>query len=148
MCFVLLQKVMLCRFLPGTLYLLCHPILEFLWWFFCLDDLSIDDGRVLKSSITIVFHFTSVCLMKFSAPMLGPNKLMIVISSCCIIPFISVNRPPLSVLTSFGLKSTFFWYMYIYLSISIYHIHICICYVYDIWYMYSCLFWGAVDLLS
>jgi hypothetical protein len=83
-----------------------------LWWFssrislliFCLDDLSIGDGGVLKSPTTTVlnpFRSFRVCLMK-----LGACRLIIVISFWCISLFISIECPCLSHLINVSLKST------------------------------------------
>jgi hypothetical protein len=79
---------------------------------FCLDDLSISDRRVLKSPTATVLEFIyvfrsfRVCLMKLGALTLGAYKLIIVISFCCISPFISMECPSLSHLISVSLKST------------------------------------------
>jgi hypothetical protein len=49
-----------------------------------------------------VFKSNSVCLMKLGALTLGICKLMIVISSCCTAPIISVKWPSLSLLSNLG----------------------------------------------
>jgi hypothetical protein len=57
----------------------------------CLENLSVGDKRVLKSStITVLgsicgFKSFSVCLMKLGALTLGAYKLIIVISSGCML---------------------------------------------------------------
>jgi hypothetical protein len=69
-----------------------------------LDDLSIGDGGVFKSSTTnvlvfiYVFRSFRVCLMKLSELMLGAYRLITVISFWCISPFISMECPSLSYL--------------------------------------------------
>jgi hypothetical protein len=61
-------------------------VLEFLYWLFCLDDLSIGDRGVLKSPTTTVmesiyaFRSFRVCLMKLGTLMLGAYRMIIVIS--------------------------------------------------------------------
>jgi hypothetical protein len=53
MIIVLLQDGILCRHLSGPLVLWCHSRISLL--IFCLDDLSIGDGGVLKSpAITVL----------------------------------------------------------------------------------------------
>jgi hypothetical protein len=79
---------------------------------FCLDDLSIGDGGILKSPTNTVlesiyaFRTIRVCLIKLGALMLGAYKLIIVISFWCISPFISMECPSLSLLINVSLKST------------------------------------------
>jgi hypothetical protein len=69
---------------------------------FCLDDLSIDDSGVLKSSTTtmleLIYALTSfkVFLMKLGPLTLGAYRLIIVISFWSISPFISTEHPSLS----------------------------------------------------
>jgi hypothetical protein len=104
---VLLQDGILCR-CPLSLW--CHSILEFL----CLDGLSISDKGVLKSPTTTVLGSISifnpiVCLIKLGAPTLGTYKLMIVISSWCIAPFISVEE--LSSLNSILILQEMWWFL-------------------------------------
>jgi hypothetical protein len=100
-----------CRHQLGPLDLWCDLDLEFLYWYFCLDDLSIGDRRVLKSSITTVLEFIyvlrsfRVCLMEFGTLMLGAYRL-IIISFWCISPLISMESPSLSHLINVGLNST------------------------------------------
>jgi hypothetical protein len=68
-----------CRHWLGPFDLWCDLVLEFLYWFFCVDILSIGDRGALKSSTTTVlesiYDFMSfrVCLMK-----LGAYKLIII----------------------------------------------------------------------
>jgi hypothetical protein len=75
---------------------------------FFQDDLPVGDQRVLKSPTTTVlgsisvFKSFCVCLIKLGALMLGSYKLMLVISSCCVAPFISMK----SFLTYLSLNST------------------------------------------
>jgi hypothetical protein len=101
-----------CRHLLGPFDLWCDLVLGFLYWFFCLDDLSIDDTWVLTSPTTTVLEFIyvfrafSVCLMKLGALTLGAYRLITVISFWCIFPFISMECPFLSHLINVGLKST------------------------------------------
>jgi hypothetical protein len=77
-----------------------------------LDDLSIGDRGVLRSpTITVlefiyIFRSFRVCLMKLGTLMLGVYRLIIVISYCCISPFISMECPSLSCLINVSLKST------------------------------------------
>jgi hypothetical protein len=84
---VLLPDGILCRHLSVPLDLLCHLVLGFLHWYFCLDDLSIIDRWVLKSPTATVlgsicgFKSFNVCLMKLDALTLGAFKLIIIISS-------------------------------------------------------------------
>jgi hypothetical protein len=81
---------------------------------FCLDDLSIGYGGVLRSSTTTVleciyvFRSFRVCLMKLSVLTLGAYRLIIVISFWCISPFISIECPSLSHLTNVRLKTTLY----------------------------------------
>jgi hypothetical protein len=86
-----------------------------LYWFFCLDDLSIGDNVVLKSSTTTICAFKSfrVCLMKLGSLTLGARKLIIITivdnynnTFWCIAPFISMKCPSLSCLINVSLKST------------------------------------------
>jgi hypothetical protein len=78
---------------------------------FCLDDLPVGDRGVLKSPTTTVLAYIcdykaiSSCLMKLGVPTLGTYKTMIVISSWCIAPFISMKCPSLCLLTNLCLKS-------------------------------------------
>jgi hypothetical protein len=109
---VLLQGEIFCRHLLGPFGLWGHLVAGFHCWLFCLDVISIGYRGVLKSSTTTVlgsicdFKSFSVCLMKLDALTLGAYKLIIVFSSWCIFPFISINWPPLSLLTNVNLKST------------------------------------------
>ena len=63
---------------------------------FCLDDISIDEGGVLKSPTIIVllsispFMAVSICLVYWGAPMLGAYIFTIVISSSWIDPLIVI----------------------------------------------------------
>jgi hypothetical protein len=93
----------LCRHQLGPFDLWCDFILEFLFIdFFCLDELSIGDRWVLKSSNTTVlesiyaFRSFRLCLMKLGALMLGACRLIIVISFLCISPPISMECLSLS----------------------------------------------------
>jgi hypothetical protein len=78
---------------------------------FCLDDLSVGDRGLLKSSITTVLESVcalksfSVCLMKLGTLILAAYRL-IVISFRCIASFISMKCPSLSHLTNVGWNST------------------------------------------
>jgi hypothetical protein len=87
-------------------------IVGFLYWFFCLDDLSIGDRGILKSSTTTVLEFIyvfssfRVWLMKLVALTLGAYRLIIVISFWCISPLINMEWPSLSCLINVGLNST------------------------------------------
>jgi hypothetical protein len=110
---VLLQDGILCRHQLGPFDLLCHLGLGFVcWFFFYWDDLSISDWGIVKSPTTTVLESIcalksfSICLMKFCALILGIYKLIIVISSSCFSPFISMKWPSLSHLTNVSLKST------------------------------------------
>jgi hypothetical protein len=96
----------------GPFDLWCDLVLGLLYWFFCLDDLSIGDSRVLRSPITTVLEFTyafrsfRVWLMKLGALTFGAYRLIIVTSFWCIYPFISMECPSLSCLINVDLKST------------------------------------------
>jgi hypothetical protein len=113
---VLLQGGMFCRHLSVLLDLWCHLILGFLCWFFIWMT-SIADRGVLKSFTTTMlgiymcFKSFGVCLMKLGALTLCAYKLITVISSCYIAPFISIKWPSLSLLNNLCLKSTLsvFW---------------------------------------
>jgi hypothetical protein len=86
----------------GPFDLWCDLVLEFLYQFFGLDDLSIGHRVVLNSPTTTVlesicvFRSFRVCLMNSGALTLGAYRLIIVISFCCIYPFISMECPSLS----------------------------------------------------
>jgi hypothetical protein len=54
----------------GPVDLWCDLVLRFLYWFFCLDDLSIGDSGVLRSPTTTVFEFIYV-FMSFRADTLS-----------------------------------------------------------------------------
>jgi hypothetical protein len=101
-----------CRHWLGPFDLWCDLDLRLLYWFFCLHDLSIGDGGVLKFPTTTVWEFIyvfrsfRVCLMKLGALTLGAYRLIIVISFWCIFPFINMECPSLSRLVNVGLKST------------------------------------------
>jgi hypothetical protein len=88
---------MFCRHQLGPFDLWYVLDLGFLYGFFCLGDLSIDDNGVLNSPTTTVlelisaFRSFSVCLVK-----LGAYRLIIVISFWSISPFISMECPSLS----------------------------------------------------
>jgi hypothetical protein len=88
-----------CRHQLGPFDLRWDLNIGFLFWFFCLDDLSIGDRRVLKSPTTTVlefiyvFRFFRVCLMRLDALTLCAHRLIIVISFWCISPFISMDCP-------------------------------------------------------
>jgi hypothetical protein len=79
---------------------------------FCLDDLPIGDRGVLKSPTTTVLKsicalkYFSVCLMKLGALTLGTHRLIIFISCCYIIPFVTMRCPSLCHLTNVSLTST------------------------------------------
>jgi hypothetical protein len=98
----------------GPFDLLCHLVLWFLYWFFCVDDLSIGDRGLLKSPTTTVlesicsFKSFNVCLMKLGALILGAYRL-IVISFWCIAPFISLKY-----IDQCKFEVYFFWYKYCY----------------------------------
>jgi hypothetical protein len=101
-----------CRHQLGPFNLWCDLVLELIYWFFCLDDLSVGDWGVLKSPATTVlesicvFRSFRVCLMKLGALTLGAYRLIIVISFWSISPFISMECPSLSHLKNVSLKST------------------------------------------
>jgi hypothetical protein len=94
MYFVLFKGRIFCRYLSVPLDLWSHLILRFLCWLFCLDALFIVDRAVLKSPTTTVlgsvcsFKSIIVWLMTLGTLTLGAYKLIIVISSWCIAPFI------------------------------------------------------------
>jgi hypothetical protein len=98
---------------------------------FCLDDLSIADRGLVKSPTTTVlqsicaFKSFSVCLMKLGTLMLDAYRLIIVISFWCI---------------AFYLYEVSFF-----ISFDKWKFE-----VYFVWYKhcYSCLFWGAIDLVN
>jgi hypothetical protein len=99
MCIVQKLDEIFCRHQLCPFDLWRDLVLGFLYWFFCLDDLSIGDRGVLRSpTITLlefiyVFRSFKVCLMKLDALMLGAYRLIIVISFWCISPFISMECP-------------------------------------------------------
>jgi hypothetical protein len=76
-----------------------------------LDDQSIGDRGALKSPTTTLlesmyaFRSFSVCLMKLGVLTLGAYRIVVVISFCCISPFISMECPFLSHLFKISLKS-------------------------------------------
>jgi hypothetical protein len=88
-----------CRHQLGPFHLWYDLFLEFLYWFFCSDDLSIGDGEVLKSPTTTMlesicaFRSFKVCLMKLGALTFDVHWLIIVISFWCISPFIRMECP-------------------------------------------------------
>jgi hypothetical protein len=85
----------------------CDLVLQFLYWFFCLDDLSIGDGGIKVSTVLkfiYVFRSFKVCLMKLGALTLGTYSLIIVIPFWCISPFISMKCPSLSHLINLSLS--------------------------------------------
>jgi hypothetical protein len=112
MCTLQIFEEIFCRHQLGPFDLWCDLVLEFLYWFFCLDDLSIGDGGVLKSPTTTVlgsicvFKSFRICLIKLGALMLSAYRLIIVISFWCISPFISMECCSLSHLINVSLKST------------------------------------------
>jgi hypothetical protein len=81
----------------GPFDLWCDLVLGFLYWFLCLDDLSIGDSSVLWSPTSTVLEFIyvfrsfRVWVMKLGALMFGAYRLIIVISFWCIFPFISMG---------------------------------------------------------
>jgi hypothetical protein len=103
---------MFCRHQLGPFDLLYILDLGFLYRFFCLDDLSIDDSGVLKSPNTAVLELIyacrsfSVCLMKLGVLILCAYRLIFVISFWSISPFINMECPSLSCLINVGLKFT------------------------------------------
>jgi hypothetical protein len=100
-----------CRHQLGPFDLWCSLVREFLYGFFCFDNLSIGDRGVLWSPTTTMLEFIyvfrsfRVCLMKLGALTLGAYRLIIVISFWCIPSFISVECPSLSCLINVSLKS-------------------------------------------
>jgi hypothetical protein len=76
------------RYQLGPFDLWHDLILEFLYWFFCLDDLSVGDREVLKSPITTVlesicvFKSFKVCLMKLGALRLDAYGVGVSTNSC------------------------------------------------------------------
>jgi hypothetical protein len=107
---VLLQDGILCRHLSVSSDLWYHLVLEFLCWF--LSGWPIYFWyRSIKVShchcVVVYLHKSiTVCLMELGALTLGTYKLTIVISSWCIVPFISMKRPSLSLLTILSFKCT------------------------------------------
>jgi hypothetical protein len=83
---VLLLCEIFCRNQLGPFGLWCHFSFRISLLIFCLDDLPVGDGGVLKSPTTTVlesiYAFTSfgVCLMKLGALNSGAYRLKIVIS--------------------------------------------------------------------
>jgi hypothetical protein len=96
-------KYQLCPF--DLLYILD---LGFLYEFFCLDDLSMDDNGELKSPMTTVlelihaFGSFRICLMKLGVLTLGTYRFRTVIS----VLSVCMECPSLSPLINVGLKST------------------------------------------
>jgi hypothetical protein len=101
-----------CRYQVGPFDLWCDLVLEFLYWYFCLDDLSIGNRRVLKCPTTTVlesiyaFRSFRVYLMKLVALTLGAYRLIIVISFWCISLFVSMECPSLSHVINVSVNST------------------------------------------
>jgi hypothetical protein len=101
MCVMLLLDEILCRCL-----LKYHLILKFLCWVFVwMTYLLVTEGTEVCHYYCI-FKFNSVCLMKLGKPTWGAYKLTIVISSWCIVHFISMKWPSLSLFINLCLKST------------------------------------------
>ena len=75
----------------------CHLRLVFPYSIFCLDDLSVGMSEVLKSPTIFVlllispFMSVSICLMHWSALMLGAYIFIIIISSSWIDPLINLR---------------------------------------------------------
>jgi hypothetical protein len=86
-----------CRHQVGPFDLLCILDVGFLYQFFCLNDLCIDDNWVLKSPTTTVlelinaFRSFKVCLMKLGALTLGAYRLILAISFWSIPPLLVWN---------------------------------------------------------
>jgi hypothetical protein len=101
-----------CRHQLCPFGLWCDFLLGFLYWLFCLDDISIGDRGVLKSPTTTVlrsvytFKPLRVWLVNLFALTLGAYRLKIFISFWCISPFISIECPSLYHLIKVGLKFT------------------------------------------
>lgn len=81
---------------------------------FCMDNLSIDDGRVFRSPTIIVFlsvsPFSSVCIhfIYFGVLSLGTYILIGVMSFWCIVHFIIIKFLSLSLVTFFFLNLEIF----------------------------------------
>jgi hypothetical protein len=69
-----------------------------------MGEIKIYHYTVLES--VYVFRSFQVCLIKLGALMLGPYRLIIVISFWCISPFFSMECPFLTHLINVSLKST------------------------------------------
>jgi hypothetical protein len=112
MCIVPKLDEIFCRHQLGPFDLWCDLVLGFLYWFFCLNDLSIGNRGVLRSHTATVlgsiygFKSFSVCLMKLDALTLGAYRLIIAISFWSISPFVSMECPSLSHLINVSLKCT------------------------------------------
>ena len=92
-CIHVLSDEMFYRYKLRLTCLWYHLIHVFLYWFFCLDDLSNSESRALKLSAIILFfisHFMAVniCLIYCSAPVLGAYIFRIATSSSWICPLI------------------------------------------------------------
>ena len=80
----------------------CSINIKYIWSIFCLDNLSIDVSRVLKSSTSIVlsispFMAISIC----GAPVVGAYIFIIVMPSSWIDPLVIMEYPSLSLITIF-----------------------------------------------
>jgi hypothetical protein len=84
-----------------------HSILDFFVIFFVLITYLLVMKKYWSLTLPLcwgVSVFSS--LMKLGEPTLGAYKLMIIIYSWCVAPFISMKWPSLSLLSNLGLKST------------------------------------------
>lgn len=85
---------------------------------FCLDDLSIDKRRILKSPIIIVLLFISpfrsvhICFIYFGAPLSGAQIFTNILYSCWIKPFIRDKESSLCLILVFVLISICYKYSY------------------------------------
>jgi hypothetical protein len=120
-----------CRHQLGTFDLWCGLVLEFLYWLFVwLTYLLVMGGIKLSHYHSIgVYRSFRVCLMKLHILMLGPYRLIIVISFCCISPFVSMEC-----------KDTLHCVLFNQCTLEV-------CIVSDK-YCYSCLFSGTTGLVN
>jgi hypothetical protein len=73
------------------------------WWQW---NTEVSHYNCVEVGLICSFKYSSVCLVKLGTPTLGAYKFMNVISSWCIVPFISKKWLSLSLLTNSGLKLT------------------------------------------
>jgi hypothetical protein len=108
MCIVLLLDKMLyrCLLCPFGLEFLCWFILSvwpICWWQW---NIEVSHNNCVEVCLVYSFKYSSVCLMKLGTLILCTYKLMNVISSWCVVHFMSKKWISLSLFTNSGLKLT------------------------------------------